>query len=161
MKETEPVVVDPILDTLLADTFDPALDLPGTVPEPVLNDPLVKKVGEFNVQGKDNADYHIHIRYCGAWDYRPQAIKLINTLDEDMPDTFRYVLKEDKAKTGNFEVKMHLKKDMSDQGELFYSKKKTGKFPHVNDAEWCKFLDDMPPTNLYEDWNLENNTVIS
>ena len=49
LKETEPVVIDPILDTLLADTFDPALDLPGTVPEPVLKDPLVKKVGEFNV----------------------------------------------------------------------------------------------------------------
>ena len=45
----------------------------------------------------------------------------------------------DLDKTGNFEVKMHSKEDLSDQGKPIYSKKLSGKFPTADAQELYVF----------------------
>ena len=54
-----------------------------------------------------------------------------------MPDNhFQFQLLMDPGKTGNFEITVFTKEDLSDEGKPVYSKQATGKFPHADATEF-------------------------
>ena len=69
-----------------------------------------------------NGAHHMKIQYCGGWGYRPRAQKVIDTLENDMANTFTYHLFGDKGKTGNFEVTIFHNADLSGEGHVAWSK---------------------------------------
>ena len=42
----------------------------------------------------------------------------------------------DPGRTGNFEITVFTKEDLSDEGKSVYSKQATGKFPHADATEF-------------------------
>ena len=49
---------------------------------------------------------------------------------------FQFQLFMDEGKTGNFEITVFTKADLSDEGKSVYSKQGTGKFPHADASEF-------------------------
>ena len=85
----------------------------------------------------DCASHFIKIQYCGGWGYRPQCTKTIDQMMAMMPDNhFQFQLFMDPGRTGNFEITVFTKADLSDEGKPVYSKQASGKFPHADATEF-------------------------
>ena len=56
---------------------------------------------------------------------------------------FQYQFFGDKGKTGNFEISVFKKQDLTDDGWLVFSRKATKQFPFDTEELWECFLEDV------------------
>lgn len=60
----------------------------------------------------------VHIEYCGGWGYYPRYLELADQIKSEVPEA---VVNGKVGKSGAFEITMN--------GQLLFSKAKTGGFP--------------------------------
>ncbi|MDO9546218.1 MAG: Rdx family protein [Pelolinea sp.] len=70
---------------------------------------------------------NVTIKYCAPCQYEKQALDLAEELKIQFGERLTEVVLEPTQSVGNFEVSM--------DGELVYSKKKTGRLPHPGEVE--------------------------
>ena len=90
---------------------------------------------------KTDPAVHMKIQYWGGWGYRSKCTQVIDMIENEVPNKFQYHLQKDTTITGNFEVSIYKAADLSDQPTEVFSKKKEGKFPHVDEDTFTAFFE--------------------
>ena len=74
---------------------------------------------------------------------------VVDNVEAKIPSVFQYQFFADKGKTGNFEISVFNKQDLSDEGKQVFSKKATKQFPFDTEEPWETFLEDVEETTKW------------
>ena len=68
-------------------------------------------------------------------------MKTVDQVNKDIKhNNLQFHLYKDDPLFDGFEITVHEKSDLTDEGKLFYSKLETGKFPHDDKDEMAKLV---------------------
>ena len=90
-----------------------------------------------------NPKAHMRIQLWGCWDYIPACNQVIELLEVAFKNVLQYHIMVDNRTSGNFEVVMFPTAELSGEGTAVYSKQKTGKFPHEDEATLNTFFEEV------------------